>query len=228
MVVVILGTGRSGTNVALEILTGSSKLNSPGDGVARKFCETKKRYEANALIKSDIVTHTVQGIEEVLIINPGMKIIWTMRDPRDICMSKIKRGMPLRLGGDCRRFSPDGTLEGSVEYLRHMVALYDHFKNCDCSMLVRMEDLLLHTEGEAQRMCSFLGIPFEKNMVHFYKRMRNKHKKNRYPKKDLNQIALWKRWKTVYDGYFVKNKIDMDKIFARVDDLVNKFGYGDV
>jgi hypothetical protein len=227
MVVVILGTGRSGTNVVLETLTGSSKLNSPDDGVARKFCETKKIYDPNTLIKSDIVTHTVQGIEDVLAINPSMKIIWTIRDPRDICMSKIKRGVPLRLGGDCHRFSPDGTLEGSVEYLRRMVVLYDYFKDRDCSMLVRMEDVLLHTEGEARRMCSFLGIPFEKTMVHFYKRMRNNHKKNRYPKKDLSQISLWKSWKTVYDGYFVKNKIDMDKIFVEVDDLINKFGYGD-
>lgn len=225
MIAVILGTGRSGTNIALEIISGSSHLKSPGNGVAYKFHEPRK-YKSNILIKSDINNHTVKTIKDVLDINPGMKLIWTIRDPRDICMSKIKRGVPINLGGDCTGFSPDGTPEGAVKNLRLMVELYDHFKGDDYSMLVRMEDMLLATETEAKRMCDFLAIPFEKDMVNFHKRMRNAHKRKRYKKIDLSQISLWKRWDTVYDGYFVKNNIDMPKVFDELQDLVDKFGYG--
>ena len=228
MIAVILGTGRSGTNVALEILTGSSQLNSPGNGVDYKFCKAKK-YTPNSLIKADIINNfTVQGLEEAISFTPDMKIIWTIRDPRDICMSKIKRGVPMRLGGDCIGFSPDGTPEGSVQNLRVMVDLYNYFKDDACSMLVRMEDMLLDTEKETHRMCEFLDIPFEKNMLYFYKRMRNKHKKKRYKKIDLSQISMWKNWRTVYNNYFLDNNIDMDKVFIEVKDLVDYFGYGDM
>ena len=128
MPVFILGTGRSGTNVVLEILSGSTHFDSPGNGVEYQFFFPKK-YPENCLLKADIVNFTEQTIKRNLYLNSSMKIIWTIRDPRDICMSKIRRGVPMKLGGDCKKFSGDATPFGAIENLRLMVNLYKKFKD---------------------------------------------------------------------------------------------------
>ena len=62
-------------------------------------------------------------------------------------------------------------------------------------------------------------------MAKFYDRMRNKHKKKRYKGKDLSQIDMWKNWRSAYGGYFVKENIDMEKVFTNVVDLIKYFNY---
>lgn len=224
MCVFILGTGRSGTNVILEILSGNSKLNSPGNGVEYKFGNPEK-YESNSLLKSDIVSFNTEDVLRVKDKNPDMKIIFTIRDPRDICMSKIKRGRPRSMGGDCSKFPDDGTVTGCIKNLRQMVKIYQDLQKYEYCMLVRMEDVLLNIEFWTKMMCDFIGIPFEKNMLYFYNRMRNPRKKERYDKIDLTQIQMWRNWKSVYNNFFIENHIDMGKIFFEIRDLVKYFGY---
>jgi hypothetical protein len=224
MCIFILGTGRSGSNIILEILSGSSKLNSPGNGVEYKFGNPEK-YESNSLLKSDIVSFDTEDVLRVKDKNPDMRIIFTIRDPRDICMSKIKRGRPRSMGGDCSGFPDDGTVTGCVKNLKQMVDIYKNLEKYEYCMLVRMEDVLLNTKFWTEIMCDFIGIPFEKSMLCFYDRMRNPRKKERYNKIDLTQIEMWRNWQSAYDGFFVENNIDMEKIFFEVRDMVKYFGY---
>lgn len=227
MPVLVVGTGRSGTNIILEILSGSSALKSPDGGVLRGS-DLQKKLEVSQLSKVDIVNSNEKYFQNILKINPTIKLVWTIRDPRDICMSKIKRGVPRKKGGDCSGYSPDATPSGAIESLRLMVEIYKKFKDYPNSILIKMEDALLYTEQETKKLCKFLDINYEEDMLVFYKRMRNKHKRKRYSNIDLSQIAMWKNWQSAYDGYLLKKNIDMNKIFVEVEDLITYFGYCEV
>lgn len=227
MSVVVVGCGRSGTNIVLEILRGSKKLIASEDPRDRRIFERGYSYPDNYLTKYDIVYNDYRKIRNSLLLDKNMKIIWTWRDPRDICLSKMRRGVPVEEGGDCRRYSPDGTEDGCVKNIELGYDIYTKLKKEFYSrvLMVKMEDVLMNTENEAKRICRFVGIPYDDNMVYFWKRMRNMAKAKRYKKKDLSQINMWKRWRTVYDGWFVDKAIDCNNIFDKLDKYIRKLGY---
>ena len=95
-------------------------------------------------------------------------------------------------------------------------------------LLVRMEEFIVDTKTSCNKMCEFLNVKFVEEMLHPYKHMRHEGKRNRYKSIDSGQLALWKNWKEVYGGFFVKNSIDVESLFTEVKPLVEIFGYGKV
>ena len=158
-----------------------------------------------------------------------MKVVWTIRDPRDVLLSKIRRGQLIKDGGDnVGSPSGDSTVDGAIDSLTSM---YNAYRQCieryaDRCMLVKMEDILLDIEGESRKMCKFLNIEYHQNMLSFTDRI-IKIKKKRYGDKiDKSQVALWKNWETVYDNFFTLKTFDMETHFNKIKDMINYFNYG--
>lgn len=230
MGVVILSCGRTGTNVALEILRGNSYLKASNVVEDKQLVKPPRKHLDNYLTKCDTIYFNVEGIVTLLNKNPKMKIVWTIRDPRDIILSKIFRGQP-NTEGRGSWVSADGTPESAIASIRDMYKKYSSLKSKfpHRIILVKMEDLIGKTEDETKRMCEFLGLEFEEDMLNFPGRMRNPHKVKRYGNKiSQGQISLWKNVKEIYSGFFNKQKYEIEKYFEDVSDLISIFDYDEV
>ncbi len=226
MSVAVIGCGRSGTNVMLEILHGSSELLPSNNPENTRLCEGI--YGKSYLTKCDTCYFTPKELETTLNRNKDMKIIWSIRDPRDMILSKIKRGQPKSKGGDgSENISDDATPEGCIQDIASMYHCYKYITKAfsDRILLIRLEDVLLNIEEETKKMCDFLNITYEKRMCNFPDRMRNPDKKKRYKTVDKTQISLWKEWKTIYSGFFSENNYPIRELFDSVNLLIKEFGY---
>ena len=224
MSVTVLGCGRSGTNMVLEILRGNSKLSASDKPEDKKLFKVKTPHPKNYLTKCDTVYFNELQLDRTMKINPYMKIIWTIRDPRDMILSKIKRGQP---GADGKKPADDATPEGCLDDIDRMFKLFtfarNHYNNR--LLLIRMEDVIHDIKSETYKMCRFLEIPFEESMINFTPRMRNKFKKQRYNELDKGQLCLWKNWRNIYDGFYKTNVFPIEGMFDKVNYLVDYFKY---
>lgn len=224
MSVAVLGCGRSGSNMILEILAGNSCLQPSAKPEDKKLFKHSSPHAENYLTKCDTVYFNEQELSQCMRLNPQMRIIWSMRDPRDMILSKLKRG---QAGADVKTLADDATPQGCLADLHKMFQLYlfaeEHFS--ERLLLVRMEDVILDIEREAKRMCQWLSIPFEAGMLNFTARMRNKNKRQRYQSLDRGQLFLWKRWQSVYDGFFTEHDYQIPELFNQVSYLREFFNY---
>jgi hypothetical protein len=227
MSVVVMSCGRTGTNVALEILRGNKQLNASLEPENKTLVKPIKKYPKNYLTKCDTIYFNTNQFTKLMEINPDMKIIWTIRDPRDIVLSKIFRGQP-NTEGRKEWTSADGTPETSVADIRAMIKKYKHaIENYgDRVMLVKLENMILNTEEVAMEMSNFLDIEYSEKMLDFPNRMRNNHKVRRYGReKHSSQVGLWKNYKEIYDGFFNKQKYDIGDTFEEIIGFIELFGY---
>jgi hypothetical protein len=226
MSVSVVGCGRSGTNLVLEILRGNSFFCASQSPENKDLCGGT--YEECYLTKCDTWYFKPHELENVLDRNKHMKIIWTIRDPRDMILSKIRRGQPKSQGGDGSEVvSDDATPDGCIEDINHMYNCYEYIitKCADRVFLIRMEDVINNIEKETKRMCEFIGIPYEKEMCEFTDRMRHPDKRKRYSVLDRSQLSLWKNWKEIYSGFFTENEYPIENIFKEVLHIVRRFSY---
>ena len=205
MSVIVLSCGRTGTNLVTEMLRGNLSLHCQAEEEKSLWLAPRSLPEG-WLAKSD--THYVKDLgafEAVMDKNPDLKIIWTVRNFKDVIMSKIYRGQP---GKDNLTLADDATHEGCKKDIEWMYRVFQTLQSRFPRrfMIVKMEDVLTNPVVSAQHMCRFLNVPYDDkvidHMVDFPSRMRNPHKKARYTKIDKSQINLWKTVNSVYDGFF--------------------------
>ena len=205
--VLVLGCGRSGTNMALEILAGSSALKPTGPHEDREVLATKPRNsrvgprKLDAAYLSKIVTAYIvkwEQLQALMELNPHLKLIWTIRDPRDLALSKFYRGRGHHSAGS------DSHYHNCIDDIHRMMIFYQKTLEvyAERMHLVIMENVIKDVQKETRAMCTFLGIPYAPSMCDFYHRYRNEDKANRYKKIDEGQLALYKRVDTIYEGYF--------------------------
>jgi hypothetical protein len=157
--------------------------------------------------------------------NPHLKIVWTIRDPKDMILSKFKRG---QAGSDGNSITADdATPEGCVEDITHMFNVYNFIKDNypDRIHLVKMEYVILDFENEINNVCEFLGINFVDDMKNFTDRYRNKHKTKRYKTLDTSQVGLWSRRNEIYSGFFKNNAYNIKDVGCKLNNITKFFGY---
>jgi len=229
MAVIVLGCGRSGTNMLLALVRGSSRLKATARIEDKRFAAAGRRFPSDYLSKCDTTYCSAVRLQATLRRNPGLKVLWAIRNPKDICLSKMRRGQPGRKGGDRKKEpSLDSTPEGCVSSIKKMFELYKvvHAELTDRVLVVKMEDIICNPKKEAKRICHFLGIRFESAMLSFPVRMRNKQKVERYGGKLCkSQIDLWKRVPEIYNGFFKKFPVNTEQVFAKVEHVTSYFGY---
>jgi hypothetical protein len=229
MSVLVLSCGRTGTNMLLEIMRGSSQL------VATQVAEDKQVFRASKVLRKDylskcdtVYVDSTTQVNDLMNKNPHLKILWTIRDPRDAALSKIYRGQP---GNDGNYgIADDATHSGCLADFEWMKKIYDHLNetHSDRVKLVKMEDVILNFEETIHDICEFCDLPYEDSMQTFTGRYRLSSKAQRYKSLDKNQINIYKRKYEIYNNFFKdshKHKIDLDVLFADLEPYINHFGY---
>lgn len=103
---------------------------------------------------------TYQYISFLLLAFPDAKYIYQVRDPRDVALSwrnSLVRGQ--------------GIVEGAKIWQheqQHNICLYSFLKEQDKIMHLRYEDLLKNPTVELQRLCQFMALSFDSNMLNFH------------------------------------------------------------
>ena len=225
MSIIVVGPGRSGTNMALEILRCSPSLeaSSPAENKALfKMTNIPENY----LTKCDTCYTCPEEVVSLLRSDENVKLVWCIRDPRDMILSKMYRGRPREEGGDCNGLADDATLEGAVEDMNHAKSILDKLlieEFMDRIFYLHMESVITRTQKTINMLCSFLKIEYSPSMLEFYKTMRHPDKKARYNKIDTSQVKLWERVNEVYDGYF--KDMNTKRLFKAVEGFTKFYGY---
>lgn len=222
--ILVFSSGRTGTNLVLETLAGNFKLQASNPPEDKQVFKRNVVYSDYYLTKCSVTyCKNYNEFYNFLSNNPNTKIIWTIRHPYDVCLSKLYRGRPMPKRGKIS--ASDATVEGCVRDLYKMFDLYKRSIN-DFSnniLLVRMEDVIIDIEKESKNMCKFIDIPYQENMKYPYKRMRHKGKKERYNTLDKKELNKFPEWKTLYDGFY--NNFDVDLLFNLVTPIKEYFNY---
>lgn len=224
MSVLVLSAGRSGTNIALEILANHSYF-IPTEPPEDKWIFDRWNcvYPDTYLSKSDTCyCRSCILLRNILVYNPSMKIVWTIRHPYDMVLSKINRG--------CKSKSDDATFEGCIADMYKMFDLYKRVtaEFPDRVYTIRMEDVLLDTVDQIKKLCEWLEIGYEDNMQYFYKNMRHAEKRERYTSIDLSQINMWLGDSDYFNIVCNKSGIDVEEmlcIFRLISPITMYFKY---
>jgi len=227
MSVGVIGCGRSGTNMVLEILRGNPFFNASKEPENKSLFRHHQIYPNDYLTKCDTAYFSIPEFNTTLDYNYKMQIIWTIRDPRDMILSKIRRGQPKSTGGDCRGTASDASPAGCLEDMAHMFNCYKNAieKYKDRVLLIKMEDVIIDIENKTSEMCKFLNVTYHPEMCNFVERIRVIEKRNRYNKLDKGQIGLWKNWKSIYNNFFSENNYPVEDMFREAQYLTDYFGY---
>jgi hypothetical protein len=220
--IAVCGCGRTGTNLVLEILTGSSILTPSPYPEDKLLFKRGIMYLHNYLTKCDTWYCPSFGLfGNFMRKNPHAKVIWTIRHPFDTAMSKVRRGYG---------HADDATIKGCRCDMFWMAYMFCEAKSefPERVMLVKMENVIRNIEEETRKMCSFLDIPFEEQMVIPWERMRHSGKKERYGNVlDPSQINMYKDWKNAYNGFLTTIDFDMEDLFDKLETLLKTFEYED-
>ena len=225
MSVLIFSCGRTGTNMLLEVLRGSSILRATVEHEDKRVFRLCRDLPHDYLSKCDTVyVDSEEQVSALLNKNPDLKILWTIRDLRDTALSKIYRGQP---GNDHPTICDDATLKGCIDDLAWMTKLYRHIKENFSSRikLVKMEDVILDFDSTILDICNFCGIQFEDGMRNFISRYRNSFKAQRYKVLDKSQVGLYKRVHEIYNGFFQTHPIDLEELFSQLQIYLDEFNY---
>lgn len=223
--VVVLGCGRSGTNMVLEALRASGQFNA-SEPPEDKGLMQRSNVPPGYLTKCDTWYFDWLELDGFLGRNPGVRVVWTVRDPRDMALSKMRRGVPLSEGGDCETLAGDATLTGCVADIRKMYRIYRKLMASEHAhrvVAVEMEDVILDFERTMRALCLFCGVEWREGMHDFWKYVRTPEKRERYNGLDKSQVALWKHWSDVYDGFFADR--DPTPVFDALLDIVRDWQY---
>jgi len=147
---------------------------------------------------------------------PDAKFVYIVRDPRDVTRSVVKN-----LSG----YSSVEAAATCSDRNRHMIRMRELFP--DDVLVVRYEDLISEPEQVCRSMCDFLGIPFDEQMLTFYKMNRDGSRLIGVTK-DIHQhtttpfnpnlIGQWKKKRC-----FTAKELQTIEAIAR--DYMNRYGY---
>jgi Flp pilus assembly protein TadD len=102
---------------------------------------------------------------------PGVKILFAIRDPRDVVLSCFRRQFAMN-----QSMFEFLTLEGAARYYDAVMKLGERYRNMFGLKwhIVRHEAVVDDFEGETRRACDFLGIEWTAEMVNFAERARSR------------------------------------------------------
>ncbi len=148
---------------------------------------------------SELVLNVHRGFHKIPAIFPNARYIHLLRDPRDVGLSSIKMGW----SGNAY-YGVDHWIETEVSWNRLSSQL-----NNDQFIELKYEDLVSSPQNELQKICQFLNLEFEQQMLDF---------SNTSTYGEINQDSLY-RWKNEL-GAEEKRAIEY-----KISDLLGKKGY---
>jgi len=226
MSIVVVGCGRSGTNVALEILRGSPSLTASEPPEDKTFFQRTAPAPAGYLTKCDTCYFTTTQFDNMMTLDKNLTLVWTIRDPRDMALSKLYRGRARSAGGDCDSLADDATEAGCVADIKDMWMKFKYARSLYKRVCIaKMEDMINDPVGEAWALSRALRIAWNVEMPLFWQRMRNPQKALRYNHADKSQIGTHRHWRDLYGGHFERAGIDVEGIFEQLSEITEGLNY---
>lgn len=230
MKILVTGAGRGGTNLAIELIRSTDFFDVTDKVEDRDFFSDKKLKDKYATkLATEYVDFNENNIIKVMTSNEDLNIIFVVRNPIDHCLSKIMRGQTKSNGGDSYvdEIAPDGTLDGSIDSLKHMFKIFKFFQNnySDRFIWLRMEDLISNPKEVAIMISDKLGFQFTDKMLDFYSKNRNPFQKKRYGNNLVKRIDVYKDLENNYNGFFVGKSDYIDIIKKELMFIINEFDY---
>ncbi len=173
-------------------------------------------------IVGDKTPRYVRSIPTLHSLWPGARFAHLIRDGRDVCLSALE----WRSGGElARRFEtwktdPSATAGVWWDWLVRLGRESGEDLGPGLYREIRYEDLVSDAAGECERLCGFLGLPYDDAMIRFHEGRERQDAR-------LSTKRAWKRvtpglrdWrKELSDG-------DVELFEAAAGDLLEELGYG--
>jgi LPS sulfotransferase NodH len=108
--------------------------------------------------------HTYRFAPFLLAHFPSCRLVWMIRDPRDVASSWVKtESIP---GGIEKAVST------WVEDQQESLSLYHQLRGSGRIIRISYEELIADTEATLRRLTEYFGLPFEETMLEFYRQPR--------------------------------------------------------
>ena len=117
-----------------------------------------------------------RNADRIVDIFPDTRIIHVLRDPRDVARSSIGMGWAGTLYHGVGHWMKTETAWDAVAGRLHPERVFD----------LRYESLFSDVEGTLRDLSSFLGVPYDPNMLNY-------HKKSTYAPPDISLVEQWRR-----------------------------------
>jgi hypothetical protein len=120
------------------------------------------------LDKNPTLTLVLPGF---LRLFPETRVLFALRDPRDVVVSCFMQYLPLNANSVCFL-----TLERTAERYANDLAIWRQFRSMLASpwLEVRYEDTVAHLPREARRAVEFLNLPWEEGILNYRERLQTK------------------------------------------------------
>jgi tetratricopeptide (TPR) repeat protein len=103
---------------------------------------------------------------------PETKVIFALRDPRDVVISCFTQQLPLN-AVSVHYLSLESTAKKYAATMHHWLKIRDMLKNRWIE--IRYEDMVADLEGQARRLLEFLELPWDENVLQYHHRAQQKH-----------------------------------------------------
>jgi tetratricopeptide (TPR) repeat protein len=145
-------------------------VDLPPEGWAhlgRRYLEHTRRYRTEAPRFIDKMPNNFANVGLVHLMLPNARIIDARRDARDTCVSAFKQ-----LFAQGQPFTYD--LFELGEYYLQYLRMMEHWDRVLPGLVlhVRYEDVIADLEGQARRIVSHCGLPWEENCLRFHETAR--------------------------------------------------------
>jgi len=240
MRILVTGTGRGGTTLLREVVIG---LN-----VARFYCgvyskeEDRAFFNYNELPEGYMTKLTLpnssnlgrdtccEGLSNYMEKYNDLHLVFSIRHPVDTCMSKIVRGQKHSDGGHKwgEEISADGTIETAIKAVISMHDIYKTVKKRYPTrvLAVKMEELILNPREAIGRIATFFHCGVTQRSLTFYMYNSNPYQFRDYGTElNTNQINLYEKWQTAYDGFFSQREKDIERAKHELRSEIKDFGY---
>lgn len=230
MKLLVTGCGRGGTNLGIELVRAFDTFNTTEEVEDRAFFAKDSLPAAYATkLATENTSFTIENIDRKMKENPDLFLIFMLRHPLDICLSKILRGRPRSKGGDStiEQTAADGTPLGAMMVIKHMTEIYEFLRTTYSKRLltIKLEDLTTDARAEVSRVAAFLGVEPTDRTFNFHQNNRNRYQKARYGNELHPQVDLYKDLENNFEGIFKEKVDEVGKIGVLLEDLIRDLGY---
>lgn len=208
---IVTGPGRGGTNILRAYLEATEYFNFTDEIEDRQILEKKtlpERY-ATKLATENIKNSDIGKLISLMEKYTDLNLFFSIRNPFDCIMSKMRRGVEKSKGGDntTETRAKDSSLEGATKaylYSFYLLRLLNNMYSGRVHVFI-LANALLKQENTKETINNILNEHFEyKNLEQLN---RNKYHRKRYGTKFKKEIVNAAYGKNCFDGYF-KNKYD--------------------
>jgi len=188
----------------------------------RKFYREKVEIDQGASIGSAMVIDklplNIMHIGLINLVFPDAKVIVSIRDPRDACLSCFMQDF--ELNSAMIHFL---SLERTVEFYTQVMGAWLHFRDIISlsHLVIRYEDIVRDLEHEAQRLIDYLDLDWEPGILQFHQ------KAGKRVIQTPSYTAVTEPVHTRAIGRWKNYRQQLDPFMPKLQPYIKEFGYED-